>query len=153
MGILDFIFGKNTIVKDSFFGEMLFLEFKKNPIDNYFECRRHFEPINNEIEIGIEGEESGSTELQRAFFRKIESSYGKIIASAKPLIEDEFQNWKKDFMISDFRNEFKAVYLHLPRCTERPIIWKISFETEHDLNHIFIITMNDLKAIEISIDG
>ena len=153
MGIFDFLFGKNIIIDNEFFGEMTFLENKKEPLKSYFECRRHFKPTNNSIEIGIEVNETGPTKLQKDFFRKIESDYDKIISSIRPLVENEFQNWKEDFKIIDFRKEFKAVYLFLPRCKNEPIPWEITFETEHDLNHVITITMCDLKATEILIDG
>jgi hypothetical protein len=153
MGIFDFIFGKTIKIDDQFFGKMIFSEFKKNTEKNYFECRRHFKPTDNNIEIGIEGNETGPTELQKDFFRQIESEYEKIISSVKPMIENEFQNWKEDFKIANFHKEFKAVYLHLPRCEKEPKTWEIAFESEHDLNHTFTLTMNNLKATEILIDG
>jgi len=153
MGIFDFLFGKNIIIDNEFFGEMTFLENKKEPLKSYFECRRHFKPTDNIIEIGIKGNETGPTKLQKDFFRKIESDYDKIISSIRPLIENEFRNWKEDFKITDFRKEFKAVYLFLPRCENEPIFWEITFETEHDLNHILTIKMCDSKANEILIDG
>ncbi len=153
MGIFDFIFGKTIKIEDEFFGKMVFSEFKKNPEKNYFECKRHFKPINEIIEIGIEGNITGPTEIQKDFFRKIELDYGKITSSIKPMIESEFQNWKEDFEIADFNKEFKAVYLYLPRCEKVPKIWEIAFESEHDLNHTFTLTMNDLNPTEILIDG
>jgi len=153
MGIFDFIFGKTIKIEDEFFGEMIFSEFKKNPEKNYFECRRHFKPTNETIEIGIEGNETGPSEIQKDFFRKIESDYDKITSSIIPMIENEFQNWKEDFKIADFNKEFKAVYLFLPRCEKEPKIWEIAFESDHDLNHTFTLTINDLKASEILIDG
>ena len=153
MGILDFIFGKTIKINDSFFGEMRYFEFKNEPEKNYFECKRHFKPIDKEIEIGIEGNVNGPTEKQKVFFEQIESDYEKIISTIKPMIENEFQNWKKDFKISDFRNEFKAVYLYLPRCEDEMKVWEIGFETEHDSNHTILMTMNDLKATEILVDG
>ena len=91
--------------------------------------------------------------MQKEFFRKIESDYDQIIASAKPIIENEFQNWKEDFNIKDFRKEFKAVYLYLPRCENEQKTWEIAFETEHDLNHTITLKMIDFKATEILIDG
>ncbi|MBU2995318.1 hypothetical protein KO500_02690 [Cellulophaga baltica] len=153
MGIFEFIFGKTIKIDNEFFGKMIFLEDKKEPLKNYFECRRHFKPTDDIIEIGIEGNKTGPTELQKDFFRKIESDYDKIISSVRPLIENEFQNWKEDFKITDFRKEFKAVYLFLPRCKNEPKSWEIAFETEHDLNHTITMTMSDLKATEILIDG
>lgn len=153
MGIFNFIFGKTIIIENSFFGKMRLIEFKKSPEKNYFECRRHFKPTNNEIEIGIEGDVTGQTELQKGFFKQIELNYEKIISSIKPLIENEFKNWKENFNITDFQKEFKAVYLFLSRCEKKTKIWEIAFETEHDLNHTITMTMNDLEATEILIDG
>jgi len=153
MGIFDFIFGKTIKIDDEFFGKMIFLDDKKEPLKSYFECRRHFKPTGDIIEIGIEGSEIGPTDVQKEFFRQIESDYEKIISAVKPLIENEFQNWKEDFEIADFRKEFKAVYLFLPRCENEPKVWEIAFETEHDLNHTITITISDLKGTEILIDG
>lgn len=155
MGIFDFIFGKTIKVEDPFFGTMVFSEFKKNPEKNYFECRRHFKPTDDIIEIGIEGNVSGPTELQKDFFRKIESEFEfeKVISSVKPMIENEFRNWKEDFKIVDFKKEFKSVYLYLPRCENESKTWEIAFESEHDLNHTFTLTMKDFNATEILIDG
>lgn len=153
MGIFDFIFGKTIKIDDPFFGKMIFLDDKKEPHKSYFECRRNFKPSDNEIEIGIKGNINGSTELQKEFFKQIESDYDEIISSIKPMIENEFQNWKEDFKIVDFRTEFKAVYLFLPRCEKETKIWEIAFETEHDLNHTVTITMKGFIATEILIDG
>jgi len=153
MGIFGFIFGKTIKIDDSFFGKMTFVEFKKSPKKNYFECGRIFRPIENKIEIGVEGDITGPTELQKDFFRQIERNYKKIISSVQPMIENEFRNWKKNFEIKDFLSEFKAVYLFLPRCEEEVKIWEIAFETEHDLNHTITMTMSDFKATEILIDG
>ncbi|WP_406684336.1 hypothetical protein N1F78_00995 [Seonamhaeicola sp. MEBiC1930] len=153
MGIFDFIFGKTIKIDDEFFGKMVFLDDKKEPLKSYFECRRHFKPTDDIIEIGITGDVNGPTKIQKDFFRKIESDYNEIALSIKPMIENEFRNWKEDFKIADFKKEFKAVYLFLPRCENEPKVWEIAFESEHDLNHTFTLTMNDLNATEILIDG
>ena len=153
MGILDFILKKKNSIHDEFFGKMVFVEFKKKPSNNYFECRRHFKPTNELIEIGIKGNKTGPTKIQKDFFLNIESNFNIITASIQPMLESEFQNWKEDFKIIDFKHEFKAKYLQLPSCKNEPKEWEISFETAHDLNHIFTVTMNDFKATDISIDG
>ena len=153
MGILDFIFGKTIKINDTFFGKMLFLDDKKNPENEYFECSRNFEPSNDIIDIGIEADVSGPTELRKDFFKKIESNYDEIISTIKPVIINEFKKWEDNFEITDFRNEFKAVYLFLPRCEKQPIVWKISFETILDLNHVVSLTMSDFNLKEILIDG
>lgn len=153
MGFLDFLFGKTITIDNPFFGKMLFFEFKKNAHNNYFECNRNFKPINTEIEICLSGDVSSSTEKQELFFRKIENNYSKIKTSIIPIIENEFRNWKEEFKIIDFENEFKPVHLTIPRSESEEKIWQIAFESEHDLNHIFTITMKNFIATEIMIDG
>lgn len=151
MAIFDFFFGKTKKRDDPFFGEMVFSEFKKKPENNYFNCRRRFKPTNEIIEIGIGGNFTESFELRKGFFSKIESDYEKVISSVKPMIENEFQNWKEDFKIINFKKEFNPIYLYLPH--NDPETWEIAFETEHDLNHTFTITMSSFEATEILIDG
>ena len=69
MGLLDFIFGKTIKLENEFFGTMLFQEDKKDSVKSYFECRRHFKPSDQIIEIGIDGEITGPTQKQIDFFR------------------------------------------------------------------------------------
>jgi hypothetical protein len=153
MGILDFIFGKPTKLENEFFGAMLFLENKKEALKSYFECRRHFIPSGKIIEIGIDGDVGGPTQKQIDFFKSIEDNYSIIVKVISPLIEDEFGNWKEGFKINDFQKEFEPVYLRLPRCENKPIVWEIAFESDHDRNHTFTLTMSDFDAKEILIDG
>ena len=153
MGLFDSIFGKSIKIDNHFFGQMLFVGNKKDPGKSYFECRRHFKPSDKLIEIGIDGAETGPTQIQIDFFKSIEDNYSEITNSIKPLIEDEFENWQEGFKIKDIIKEFDPVYLRLPRCETKPIIWEIAFESDHDRNHTFTLTMNDFVAKEILIDG
>jgi len=153
MGIFDFLFGKPVKLDNEFFGTMLFCENKKEPLKSYFECSRHFNPSGKAIEIGIDGDVSGPTQLQIDFFKSIEDNYSQISKSIIPLIEDEFGNWKEGFKIANFQQEFEPVYLRLPRCESKPITWEIAFESDHDRNHTFTITMSYFEAKEILIDG
>lgn len=153
MGIFDFLFGKTITIDNSFFGKMLFFEFKKKPENNYFECKRNFKPIKKEIEICLYGDISSSTENQELFFYEIENNYSKIKTSIIPIIENEFRNWKDEFKIIDFEKEFTPVHLTIPRSESKEKIWEIAFESKHDLNHLFSITMKNFIATEIMIDG
>lgn len=153
MGLLDFIFGKPTKLENEFFGTMLFLEGKKDTLKSYFECRRQFIPSDQIIEIGIDGDISGPTQKQIDFFKSIEENYSIIAKAISPLMEGEFGNWKEGFKVNDFQKEFEPVYLRLPRCENKPIVWEIAFESDHDRNHTFTITMSDFDAKEILIDG
>jgi hypothetical protein len=153
MGLLDLIFGKSIKIDNDFFGQMLFLDDKKDASKSYFECRRHFKPSNKIIEIGIDGAEVGPAQIQIDFFKTIEDKYSEITNSIKPLVEGEVANWQEGFKIKDFNKEFNPVYLRLPRCETKPVIWEIAFMSDHDRNHTFTLTMNDFVAKEILIDG
>jgi hypothetical protein len=153
MGFLNFIFGKPTKRENEFFGTMLFLEDKKDPLKSYYECSRHFTPSDKIIEIAIDGDESTPTQKQIDFFKSIEDKYSEISKAITPLIEDEFENWKEGFKINDFQKEFEPVYLRLPRCENKPIVWEIAFESDHDTNHTFTLKMSDFEAKEILVDG
>lgn len=153
MGILDFIFGKQIVHQNEFFGTMIFVEHKKDKLKSYYECRRHFIPSNKAIDIGIDGDAIGVTQQQIDFYKSVEDNYSIIIKVIIPLIEDEFGNWQEGFRINDFQNEFEPVYLHLPRCESKPFVWEIAFESGHDRNHTFTLTMSNFEAKEILIDG
>jgi hypothetical protein len=153
MGIFNSKFGKSTKINHDFFGSMLFMENKKNPNQSYFECRRHFKPSNQLIEIGLTAELIGPTQNQIDFFKIIEDKYLEITQSVSPIIEAEFQNWKSNFKIENFQSEFRPVYLQIPKSQTTPIIWEIAFETDHDLDHTFTLTMHDFVANEILVDG
>lgn len=153
MGIFSALFGKPVTIDHEFFGKMLFMGGKKPKADDYFECRRHFKPSDSDIEIGIDADISGPTYKQVSFFKDIESNYLQVTKAIIPLIEKELRNFKEDFKIIDFDNEFVPVYLNIPRCESKPIIWEIAFESDHDKNHTFTLTMHDFEAKEILIDG
>lgn len=153
MGFLNFIFGRPYKLQDEFFGTMTFFEFKKEPHKNYFECQRHFKPTGKTIEIGIDGDKTGITPPQIAFFKSIEDRYPEISRTVAPLIEKEIRKGEEGFNIQDFRKEFQAVYLSLPRCETAPVVWEIAFESTHDTDHTFIISMSDFEAKDVLIDG
>lgn len=153
MALFDFIFGKKTKLENKFFGIMLFIEDKNDESKSYYECRRHFIPSDNTIEIGIDGDTTGPTEKQINFFKSIEDNYSIITKAISPLIETELRNWKEGFKINHFEKEFDPVYLQLPRCESKPINWEIAFESDLDRNHNFTISMSDFEAKDILIDG
>jgi hypothetical protein len=153
MNLLEFIFGKNIKVESAYFGTMVFIEDNQASMNSYFECQKEFLPTKKKVDILIEGDITGATQIQIDFFKYIEENYHKIIESISPLLEEEFNSWKVDFKIKNFRNEFEAIHLKIPRCNTKPIIWEIAFETIHDENHTYTITMNDLEPKEIRFEG
>lgn len=151
--MLDFIFRKPTKIENDFFGTMLFLEFRKEPNKSYFECKRHFKPSDKIIEICIDGDPSGPTQIQIDFFKSMESNYADIIKSITPQIESEFKKWNEGFKVLNFLKEFDPVYLKIPRCVDKTIIWEIAFVPAQDANQYVTLTMSNFEPEEILIDG
>ncbi|MEK6482583.1 hypothetical protein WJR50_33965 [Catalinimonas sp. 4WD22] len=152
MGLLDFLFGKTKTIEDGFFGTLRLIEFKESSKD-YFEGNKYFGPAKRSIELIINGGIPGPSEKQKQFFRDVERSYGLIIEKSAPLIIDEFRNWKPEFTIMDFDQEFWPVHMSIPKIDEGDTTWEMAFETSHDQNHHITITYKNFEAKEILIDG
>lgn len=152
MGLFSGLFGKSIKIDHPFFGKMLFVDSKNSP-DGYFECRRHFAPKDDIIEICIAGTAEGPTQQQIDFFTSIENNYDAISASITPLLEEEVGNYIEFFHINDFRKEFKLVFMDIPKCDTQPIVWEIAFHSDHDRDHQFTLTMKDFTATAVLIDG
>lgn len=70
---------------------MLHMTFK-DASKSYYECSRYFQPIESDIELGVEGDMNGLTQVQKDFFSSIEKPYDDIISSIAPIIEIELKN-------------------------------------------------------------
>ena len=152
MGLFD-IFKKPKTIQDDFFGNLAFIEIKNNPSQSYFEGNRWFSPIQKEVEYLITADPIGPSLQQRDFYKNVETNYKDLINKARPLIEQEFRNWKEHFEIQDFEKEFKLVNLSIPRLDIKELIWDMSFETVHDENHLVTVNFKDFEIDAIVIDG
>jgi hypothetical protein len=152
MGIFK-LFKKKEPFKDEFFGSLLFLEFKSNPENNYFEGAGYFEPIKSDIEYFIDGDESGPTDKQKEFYKTIQEEYSKITETIQPHIENEFRNWKDDFTIKNFIDEFTLVSMKIPREFGSETEWEMGFETKHDENHLITAYLKGYEVQSIGFDG
>jgi len=151
MGLFN-LFKKPTIIQDNFFGSLRFMDFK-DPSKNYFEGKGYFTPTQSETEYLIQADIEGPTDEQQQFYRDLQDNFIHYIQKIKPLIEEEFRNWKEDFEIKNFTNEFALVCLTIPRHGLRPLIWDMTFTTVHDLNHQVTIDFVDNEPNGILIDG
>ena len=151
MGLFE-LFKKPLIVNDDFFGALRFVDFK-DPSKDYFEGNGHFTPTGNETEYLIQADKNGPTDEQKQFYRDLQSNFNQFVDKIKPLIEDEFRNWKEDFVIKDFNKEFELVCITIPRFDVRPLIWDMAFTTIHDENHHVTIDFIDFEPNGILIDG
>lgn len=131
---------------------MLFMS-GKTSAEGYFECRRNFEPTGEQIEIGIDGNLSGPTNLQKDFFRQVEAEYTSLVPHFIEVIEKEFGAWMTLPVIKDFAAEFKPTYLDIPACDQEPIEWEIVFDTVHDVNHTVTVGLLGYEPQYVRVDG
>ena len=151
MGLFN-LFKKPTIIQDDFFGRLRYMEFK-DPSKGYFEGNGFFVPINAETEYLIQADASGPADKQREIYFNLQKDFDIYIEKIKPLIEDEFRNWKEDFEIKNFKEEFKLICLTIPRSDSIPLVWDMSFTTIHDENHHVTIDFIGDIPNSVLIDG
>jgi hypothetical protein len=143
---------KKILIQDPVFGTLKYMQ-SKDPEKGYFTGKVLFSPTGSEADLLIEADPAGPTESQREFYQNLQSNFDAYAEKMKPLIEDEFRNWKPDFAIRDFRNEFTLSCVSLPRPVSGPIRWELAFNTIHDRNHTVTIDFQDDEPRGILIDG
>lgn len=146
------LFKKPTIIQDNFFGKLRFVDFK-DASKNYFEGKGYFTPTDSVIEYLIQADKDGPGDMQKQFYQDLQADFATYIQKMKPMIEDEFRNWKEDFVIKDFNKEFKLVCVTIPGPGRSPTKWDMAFTTIHDLNHQVTIDFTDNHPNGILIDG
>ena len=151
MGLFDF-FKRSTLLQDAFFGELRFVDFK-DASKNYFKGKGYFKPTDSNTAYLIQADKSGPTDKQKQFYINLQANFTCYVQKIKPLIEDEFRNWKEEFVIKDFNKEFELVCITIPRLDEKTIIWDMAFTTIHDLNHQVTIDFIDDEPNSVLIDG
>lgn len=151
MGLFN-LFKKPTIVQDDLFGALRFVGFKDSS-KNYFEGKGHFKPTDSITQYLIQADKDGPTDKQKQFYIALQSNFTNYIQKIKPLIEDEFRNWKEGFEIKNFNKEFELVCITIPRLDNKPVMWDMAFTTIHDLNHHITIDFIDDNPTSILIDG
>lgn len=112
MGLFD-IFKKPVTIQDDFFGKLRFMKMKADG-NSYFEGKGLFKPTGKDIEYFITATEEGPDLRQKEFYNWIQKNYTELVIKFKPLIEDEFGNWKEGFKIKDFDREFQLFALSIP---------------------------------------
>ncbi|OGX84069.1 hypothetical protein [Hymenobacter coccineus] len=153
MGFWNLFSGKTITTGDEFFGVMIFIGNPNDPDEGYFECKRHFKPSGQMIELGVTAGLRGPTQRQKDFFSQIETDYFRLVPRWKEIIEQEFGAWMPLPVIQDFAQEFKPEYLSIPTCAVQPIVWEIAFDTVHDLNHIVTVGILDYEPQYVRVDG
>ncbi|MBE7169058.1 MAG: hypothetical protein INR73_00615 [Williamsia sp.] len=146
------LFKKPTILQDAFWGPLLFVA-SKDASKNHYEGKGYFSPAKSLIEYIIKAGTEGPTDKQKQFYLDLQADFPAYTHKIKPLIENEFRNWKENFFIKDFNKEFKIVHITIPRLNHGPASWDMVFETVHDANHQVIIDFIEDQPRSVLIDG
>lgn len=149
MGLFS-LFKKKQSFIDPFFGELKHHEFKKG---SFFEGKKFFAATGSEVGLSIDGEATGPTQAQYDFYLTVEREYALLVNKIIPLIEDEFRNWKDEFVIKDFTKEFTLDHLDIPGQDATLLKWDITFTSIHDENHWFTISFEGMEPVSVLIDG
>jgi hypothetical protein len=146
------LFKKRPVIHDEDFGEMRFYNSKKEA-DQYFEADGRFKPTDTNVEYLIPAPATGPSAEQRSFLRQLTGNYTGLIEKMKPLIREEFRDWKENFSIVDFNKEFTPEAITIPDFRVGSIAWDICFTTTHDKNHWVIVNFIDFEPQSVLIDG
>ena len=149
MGLFS-LFKKKPPFNDPFFGE---LKYTAGKHASFFDGKKWFAPASKEISVLIDADAAGPVQAQYVFFSAVERDYAMLLAKIVPVIEDEFKNWKEDFVIKDFTNEFSLENIHISKLDEVPLKWEISYTSVHDLDHQFTIDFEGMEPMGVMIDG
>jgi len=130
MGIFDF-FRKPTIIKDELFGELRFVGFKDTS-RNYYKGQVRFSPVNETINLIVEGNLPAPTAAQRAFYLNLQKTYFNYIDSIQAAVQEEFKEYSPGTEIRDFNKEFTVTGVTVPRTDQGALLWDISYRTIHN---------------------
>lgn len=151
MGLFDFLKSKPTTeINDEVFGNLKLTEGKTS---RFFSGRKIFSPVNREVEIIIIASQNNPTIDQHNFYSNLQKNYDEFKTKMTPLIDDYFKKVIDNFKIKDFDSEFRLLTIIVPDYGTKPLVWNMTFETDHDVEHFYTIDFNDTDAIDFQIDG
>lgn len=152
MGLLQWLFGTPYRKKDDCFGQMVFLEHRRNPALNYWECKCWFRPLNSLIQARVYGSKEGPDKAAREFYRHFEEEYHDYCERLIPLLEAEFSNWKPEFVVHDFAAQFRLAHLELPRNAGQSGEWEMNFLSLPD-HHWVEVMMKGGAPVSVHMEG
>lgn len=139
-------FGETIKVQNPFFGEMV-------DAGSYYECKKYFQPIDKEVEIGLEKTTKELEKKQIIFFNWLENNYDFIIEKISSPIENKIIEWLPNYQIQNFKKEFELEYFFIPICNSEIFDWQISFWVGDELQHWCTLEMKGSEVKSILIDG
>jgi hypothetical protein len=121
---------------------------------SYWEGRLSFGPSDTEIEVFVDGGESGPSDSQLACFKEIARRFPELW----PQFEERFASFQLEWIRKPAAAAYSELYtvtsMSIPRALTADMEWEISFDSQQDKEHLYTIEMRGWTAIgEVRVDG
>ncbi|HEY4108033.1 hypothetical protein [Puia sp.] len=145
------LFKKPFKLQDEVFGAMRFTRFK-DASKNFFECEAFFQPLQREIGLTIDADETGATKAQKEWYALIQGKYDTIKTAITPLLYERLFDWYEGETIEDIDKEFDLESIGLTRIGGEPVRWSMIYVVKR-IDHWATIEFVDLEPRSVLIDG
>ena len=117
-------------IQDPDFGSLIFMYIPNDPKKSYWEAMWTFPPVNNQIAIGLGGDEQGPARESRKFYLSMIERYPSILEVVRAPLTDQLRQWWNQELPEDVFEVVKLSGIQLESDpTVDPVSWEIAFET------------------------
>ena len=117
-------------MNDPDFGRLLFMFVPVAPHRSYWEGEWTFPSTGRPIGIGLLGSESGPIPEARQFYLSLPERFEKILAAARPKLEEVFKIWLRQELPNDIFTVVELSGFDVDNPRTCPQEWSVSFETK-----------------------
>jgi hypothetical protein len=150
MRFLRRLFGGRPKLTHPVFGPVLFFDFGAK--GSYWEAEREVE--GRTIAVIIEGDETGPTDDQVAFYRTAIGDLDALFQRVAGIIGPEYASWVGAPLPERWRDAFAFAGITIPRGGEDTGPWDVSFDCLADrAGHMFTVAFERGQPTTVTIDG
>jgi hypothetical protein len=102
------------------------------PERSYWECEWRFPNTGSVVSVGLPGSEDGPTADSRRFYLGLPERFDRIMAAARPKLEQVFMTWLQQELPEDILSVVKLTGFGVEDPRAQPIEWDVAFETTGD---------------------
>ena len=131
------------------FGPCLFFDLK---LGHYWEAEREVD--GRTIAVIIEGDETGPTDEQAAFYRNAIGNLDALFERVAAVIAPEYQSWTRQPLPDTWRRAFALSGITIPITGKDTEPWDVSYDCLTDpKGHMFTVYFEQGQPARVSIDG
>jgi hypothetical protein len=133
-------------IEDPVFGKLHFQSV------GFWEGRCHFPPVAKEIDITVDADLSGPTELHRRFFNEQCERWPSLLQSSQELFMEPAKSWIDDFSPNRLWDYLDLEGIGVPNPTWEEPSWEATFWCD-DAGHWFDVSFEGWTAKYVSVNG